>query len=79
MFTYLITGANGHLGGTIVRMLLNTDCAVRGLVLPGEKARPILKTYGFNISRMEKQPDGGYHWISREVSYYQDVKTGKLI
>lgn len=48
-------------------------------VLPGEKARPILKTYGFNISRMEKQADGGYHWISREVSYYQDVKTGKLI
>lgn len=34
---YLITGANGHLGGTLVRMLQGTDCCVRGLVLPGEQ------------------------------------------
>lgn len=48
-------------------------------VLPGEKPRAILKTYGYNVSRMEKQADGGYHWISREVSYYRDVQTGKLL
>lgn len=36
MFTYLITGANGHLGGTIVRLLEGADCEVRGLALPGE-------------------------------------------
>ncbi len=33
---YLITGANGHLGGTLVRMLKDAECEVRGLVLPGE-------------------------------------------
>lgn len=48
-------------------------------VVPGDKPRAILKTYGYNVSRMEKQADGGYHWISREVSYYQDVKTGQMI
>lgn len=35
---YIITGANGHLGNTIIRMLAKQDCAVRGLILPGETA-----------------------------------------
>lgn len=35
---YIVTGANGHLGGTIVRMLRKTSAAVRGLVLPDERA-----------------------------------------
>lgn len=34
---YLITGAAGHLGGTLVRALRDKDCQVRGLLLPGEK------------------------------------------
>ncbi len=34
---YIITGAAGHLAGTILRSLRNTDCLVRGLLLPGEK------------------------------------------
>ena len=39
MLTWLITGANGHLGGAIVRLLAGGDQAVRGLVLPGETVR----------------------------------------
>lgn len=35
---YIITGANGHLGSTIVRLLQNTGAEVRGLILPEEKA-----------------------------------------
>ena len=35
---YIITGANGHLGSTIVRALEHQDCQVRGLILPNEKA-----------------------------------------
>lgn len=31
---YIITGATGHLGNTIIRMLKKTDIAVRGLILP---------------------------------------------
>ncbi len=34
---YVITGAAGHLGSTIIRRLSKEDCAIRGLVLPGEK------------------------------------------
>lgn len=36
---YIVTGAAGHLGGTIVRMLKKSGQTVRGLVLPGEAAR----------------------------------------
>ncbi len=35
---YIITGANGHLGSTLVRELQGKDCQVRGLVLPTEQA-----------------------------------------
>lgn len=47
--------------------------------LPGEKPQPILRTIGFNAGRMLKQADGGYHWVTREVSYYVDLKTGQII
>ncbi len=33
---YIVTGAAGHLGGTIIRMLAEKGQAVRGLLLPGE-------------------------------------------
>lgn len=36
---YIVTGACGHLGGTIIRLLENTSASVRGLILPGEQAR----------------------------------------
>ena len=42
--TYLITGAAGHLGGTIIRALAGRDCAVRGLILPSEKAEDTAQT-----------------------------------
>lgn len=33
---YIITGAAGHLAGTILRILTGRNCLVRGLLLPGE-------------------------------------------
>lgn len=33
---YIITGAGGHLAGTIIRYLRGTPCLVRGLILPQE-------------------------------------------
>ena len=38
---YVVTGANGHLGGTLVRMLSKRGETVRGLVLPGENPLPL--------------------------------------
>lgn len=35
---YIITGAAGHLGSTIVGMLRKQECEIRGLILPGEEA-----------------------------------------
>lgn len=48
-------------------------------VLPGEKPRPILRLDGFNVGRFAKQGDGGAQFISREVAYYRDLATGKII
>lgn len=36
---FIITGANGHLGTTIIRKLSKKNKKVRGFVLPGEKTR----------------------------------------
>lgn len=36
---YIITGANGHLGNTIIRQLRRQGYTVRGLILPGESGR----------------------------------------
>lgn len=33
---YIITGAKGHLAGTIIRKLMKNDCLIRGLILPTE-------------------------------------------
>ena len=35
---YIVTGANGHLGSTLVRMLQRRGAEVRGLLLPQEQA-----------------------------------------
>ena len=34
---YIVTGANGHLAGTIIRYLERKDCLIRGLLLPSEE------------------------------------------
>ncbi|CAB1369573.1 DUF1838 family protein [Denitratisoma oestradiolicum] len=48
-------------------------------VVPGEAPKLILRMQGYNVLRLEKQKDGSWKSMSREVSYYQDVKTGKII
>ncbi|MBL0123700.1 MAG: DUF1838 family protein [Betaproteobacteria bacterium] len=49
------------------------------VVLPGEKAKPIMRMQGYNAGRMIAKVDGSYEWVTREVSYYQDLKTGEII
>lgn len=49
------------------------------VVEPGKKAVAIMRLDGFNVGRFAKQTDGGVQWLSREVAYYRDLKTGKLL
>ena len=34
---YIVTGAAGHLGSTIIRILSKEDCTIRGLIMPSEQ------------------------------------------
>ena len=34
---YIVTGAAGHLGSTIIRTLSKEDCIIRGLIMPSEQ------------------------------------------
>ena len=40
---YIITGANGHLGNTIIRLLKDGSDEIRGLILPSEQTPDIEK------------------------------------
>lgn len=49
------------------------------IVEPGKRAMPAFRLDGFNVGRSVKQPDGSYQWLSREVAYYRDLRTGQII
>ncbi len=45
---YIITGANGHLGNTLIRMLRKTEVEIRGLLLPTEHCKERENTHYFH-------------------------------
>ncbi|MFH1693213.1 MAG: NAD-dependent epimerase/dehydratase family protein [Bacillota bacterium] len=47
---FIVTGANGHLGNSIVRLLRNQNHMVRGLILPSDSDK-MLKGLGVDIYR----------------------------
>jgi hypothetical protein len=47
--------------------------------LPGKAPSAIMGFEGYNICRMQPQDDGSWQFISRELSFYRDLKTGALI
>lgn len=49
------------------------------IVEPGKKALPIMRLDGFNVGRAVKNDDGSYQWLSREVAYYRDLKSGEVL
>jgi hypothetical protein len=48
-------------------------------VVPGERPREIMKLDGYNVGRFVKNADGSAEFISREVAYYKDSKTGEIL
>ncbi len=52
---YIITGAAGHLASTIIKYLRNTDCLIRGLILPTESGKDDqqITYYKGDITKME--------------------------
>lgn len=48
-------------------------------VVPGERPREIMKLEGYNVGRFAKKPDGSAEFISREVAYYKDPKSGDIL
>lgn len=55
MYQWIVTGAAGHLGGTIVRLLEESHREVRGLALPGEAVQDTATTRYFcgDVTRPE--------------------------
>ncbi len=47
--------------------------------IPGERPREIFKLDGYNVGRFVKAADGSVQFISREVAYYRDAKTGEFL
>jgi hypothetical protein len=47
--------------------------------VPGERPREIFRLDGFNVGRFVKAEDGSVQWLSREVAYYRDPKTGEIL
>ena len=48
-------------------------------VVPGERPREIFRLDGFNVGRFVKAQDGSAQFITREVAYYRDLKTGEFL
>ena len=48
-------------------------------VRDGEKVRPLMRFEVFSTIRILPQPDGSYQRLCREVVFYRDLVTGKLM
>jgi len=46
--------------------------------VPGEGYRPLFKTFGIGAGRIEEVPEG-WRIYNREVLYYMDLETGKVL
>lgn len=47
--------------------------------VPGEKRQPLFKIEGMSVSRCTPMEEGGWYFTSRELTYYLDPQTGKIL
>lgn len=45
----------------------------------GERDRHVFDVEGMNVRTCETSPDGGFNLVSRELLFYKDKKTGKVL
>ena len=51
-------------------------------MVPGEKMQEIMKMEGFNVAKFVKkdlESGGGWEMLSRELGFYKDIKTNKIM
>lgn len=48
-------------------------------VRDNEKVRPLFKMDGFSVVRTLRLPDGNYRRVLKEVVFYRDLETGKIM
>ncbi|MEM6497861.1 MAG: DUF1838 family protein [Pseudomonadota bacterium] len=48
-------------------------------VRPDEKVQPLFGVEGFGVGRFERQEDGSFRQIWREVGAYRDIETGEIM
>lgn len=48
-------------------------------VRDGEKVRPLMNFEGFSMARLRDNGDGSYQKLLRELVFYKDLKTGKIL
>ena len=48
-------------------------------VRPDEAIRPLMGFEIFSVGRLQKQPDGSFHFLHREVVYYTDLQSGEIL
>jgi hypothetical protein len=47
--------------------------------VPGERPRALFRLDGYNVGRFVKAEDGSAQFLSREVAYYRDIKSGEFL
>lgn len=52
---------------------------VYGVVGDDQVLQPLFDLEGFGINRLERQPDGSYRKFHREVGFYKDLRTGRIL
>lgn len=51
-------------------------------MVPGEKMQELMKMEGFNVAKFVKKDlegGGGWEMLSRELGFYKDIKTNKIM
>lgn len=61
------------------KQVFGSAFGVLNAVIDGQKVKPVLRFDVFSTSRVLKQPDGSYQRLSREVVFYRDVETRKIL